>query len=774
MPQMQNPLPLFKTVLALVVALATVPLPGCGTPDDSSPEDADTDDFDATDADDAQPEDADAETDGDADADTDADADSDPDEEVRSDADIDADWEVDTDSGGDADADTDQEADAESDVETDGETDWEEYPDADADDDIDGDAELDADIDEEGDGGGEECPEPSSGALSLDGVDDHVAVEPAAALGLDTFTLEAWIRWDGSGVATRSGSDSVPIIPVIAKGRTEADGSSTDCNYLFGIHEETHTLAADFEDIASGSSHPVIGSTPIEPEVWQHVAVTYDGSTWRLYLNGEPDGDLAVDATPRHDSVHSVGLGTAFNSSGTPAGAFGGAFDELRVWNRVRTPEEIVDGLSREVADLDGLVAWWALDEGAGDFTADVVDEHQGVVVGAAWLAEGAPFAVGSPPSISLDAPADGETVAADEVELAMRVDDDREHSANVEIWGRPIDPDFTVVVLPDTQNYASDYPETYVEQTRWVHEHAAEYNVRAVLHVGDLLNDPLSEEEWLNVDAAMAELEEPVPGWLPDGIPYGIALGNHDTDGSSTVMFNRYFGEDRFIDRPWYGGHYDTDNDNHYILFEAGSMQFLAVFLEWSPPDSEPLLEWVREVLLDHPDHRALLTMHYLISAGNPGAWGGYGSAVYEALRDVPTLDLMFCGHQFGEGRRTDTFEGHAVTTLLANYQGREHGGNGWLRLLTFSPARGSIQVRTWSTLLEEWEIDDDSEFELPYELTLPPFELVAERSGVTPGSEVRTTWSGLEPGRTYQWHARAESCWFERSSDTWSFQTR
>ena len=52
-------------------------------------------------------------------------------------------------------------------------------------------------------------------------------------------------------------------------------------------------LAADFEEGATGAmpglNHPIIGATPIV-RPWYHAAVTYDGTTLQLYLNGVPDG----------------------------------------------------------------------------------------------------------------------------------------------------------------------------------------------------------------------------------------------------------------------------------------------------------------------------------------------------------------------------------------------------------------------------------------------------------------------------------------------------
>ena len=70
-------------------------------------------------------------------------------------------------------------------------------------------------------------------------------------------------------------------------------------------------LAADFEDMASGGNHPVRGRTAICDDIWYHAAATYDGTTWRLYLNGELDAELVVGASRGRASTASSTRGSA-------------------------------------------------------------------------------------------------------------------------------------------------------------------------------------------------------------------------------------------------------------------------------------------------------------------------------------------------------------------------------------------------------------------------------------------------------------------------------
>ena len=86
---------------------------------------------------------------------------------------------------------------------------------------------------------------PAGKALQFDGTNDYVTFGPAPPLGAATFTLETWFKRTGAGVGTNTGSGGIAsAIPLVTKGRAEAEGSNVDMNYFLGI------------DAASGCSSP--------------------------------------------------------------------------------------------------------------------------------------------------------------------------------------------------------------------------------------------------------------------------------------------------------------------------------------------------------------------------------------------------------------------------------------------------------------------------------------------------------------------------------------
>lgn len=284
----------------------------------------------------------------------------------------------------------------------------------------------------------------------------------------------------------------------------------------------------------------------------------------------------------------------------------------------------------------------------------------------------------------------------------------------------------FSIVMLPDTQVYSEKRPDLFFAQTNWIKRNRDKENIAFVTHVGDLVqNHGYEPSQWKTADEAMAVL---------DGvIPYGIAIGNHDYDsdegarkGIATVYLRHFDPERRFRNRPWYGGA-SANRLNSYQLFSGGGVDFVILHLELDAPDDA--LDWARGVLDRHPTRSAIITTHsYLRGDAGVGRQtqrecrkdGNSGEEMWQKLiRRSPQVFMVLCGHigsveEYHQVSRNDA--GANVLEMLADYQDRQNGGDGWLRIIRFVPADSEIQIRTYSPVLDRFETDAKSQFAVPW----------------------------------------------------------
>lgn len=279
----------------------------------------------------------------------------------------------------------------------------------------------------------------------------------------------------------------------------------------------------------------------------------------------------------------------------------------------------------------------------------------------------------------------------------------------------------FSVVLLPDTQNYAEKYPDTYINQTLWIRKQLKADNIKFAIHLGDIVQNSTKKNEWENANRAMQIL---------DGVlPYSMVPGNHDmvVNNRNTSLYNQFFSPKRFQEWEWYGGHKGTTNDNNYCFFEGAGLKFMVISLEFAPRDET--LEWAAEVCKKYPDHRVIVATHCYMRtsardtecATSYNIAGNSGEQIWQKLiRTQPNIFLVVSGHVIGVGLQTSTNNfGGQVLEMLTDYQGLPNGGDGWLRRLTFVPGENKIHVTTYSPLLDEYNKTATEDFSINYQMT-------------------------------------------------------
>ncbi len=266
----------------------------------------------------------------------------------------------------------------------------------------------------------------------------------------------------------------------------------------------------------------------------------------------------------------------------------------------------------------------------------------------------------------------------------------------------------FSIVVLPDTQVYAARNPELFTKQIDWIIKNSRAQNIKFVSHVGDIVDDYESDDQWQVARRAMIKLH--------GRIPYGFSLGNHDMLSNGHAQnFIDQFPAELYADFRWYGGQF-KNNANSYQLFSAGDLEMMVLHLECNAPDD--VLEWANDVLTRNSKRRVVVTTHmYLGPRDRPktardyfdapkgrmtwskrhGKRGNSPQQMWEkCLSRHANIFLICCGDQ----SRTQSLHtiatgvhGNLVHECLSDYS-----GDGSLRLYRLLPAQNEIRVITYN----------------------------------------------------------------------------
>jgi glucose/arabinose dehydrogenase/fibronectin type 3 domain-containing protein len=164
-------------------------------------------------------------------------------------------------------------------------------------------------------------------ALSFNGTNSLVRIANAASLNLGSrMTLSAWVQ----PTATMSGWRTIM--------QKEPDA------YFLNASTSTPMRPAGGVALSTGSQPVVVGPTANPLNAWTYVALTYDGSALHLYVNGT---EVATNSTT--GTIQST-TGQLSIGGNTPYGEyFQGLIDEVRVYNRALTQNEVQGDMSTSI-----------------------------------------------------------------------------------------------------------------------------------------------------------------------------------------------------------------------------------------------------------------------------------------------------------------------------------------------------------------------------------------------------------------------------------------
>jgi hypothetical protein len=158
------------------------------------------------------------------------------------------------------------------------------------------------------------------GAYSFDGTDNYINTSDIDLPG--PFAIEAWVYPKTGGDAGQGGA-------IVIKHES----------YYFQIYNPPGDLKLGA--YLYGLSNPgwFFSSSQIQLNKWQHVAVTYDGSYVKFYINGNLDGTPTATTGSVTNNAYLTIIGNMLESN--PLRDWNGTIDSVRIYNRSLTAEQI-------------------------------------------------------------------------------------------------------------------------------------------------------------------------------------------------------------------------------------------------------------------------------------------------------------------------------------------------------------------------------------------------------------------------------------------------
>ena len=160
-------------------------------------------------------------------------------------------------------------------------------------------------------------------------------------------------------------------------------------------------------------------------------------------------------------------------------------------------------------------------------------------------------------------------------------------------------DSDYKIIVLPDTQNIIERFPYIYLNMMKWIKDNKKILNIKAVLHMGDIVNTN-TEEQWDIAKNGYDYLNDTDIAFMP-------MIGNHD----DSIMFNKYFDYQTYgLNKKYFGGSFEKDKlDYCYWYINTEYENYLVLSLGWAP--SIDVINWAKDIIEINKDKKVIFTTH-------------------------------------------------------------------------------------------------------------------------------------------------------------------
>ncbi|MCL5877616.1 MAG: metallophosphoesterase [Candidatus Bathyarchaeota archaeon] len=262
---------------------------------------------------------------------------------------------------------------------------------------------------------------------------------------------------------------------------------------------------------------------------------------------------------------------------------------------------------------------------------------------------------------------------------------------------------DFSIIWITDTQ-YLSAYSHRHYDNLcQWIAQNTDAYNVKMVIHTGDIVNDEGNRTQWDAANQSMSIL-------LNNNIPYTWNAGNHDYN-STFWIGNQYAAfNPQLLQTKQYWVSDVFDGLNTAVRFNISDWDFLIVNIAFEANDT--VLMWANNLLDANPEAHAIVATHAYLN--KVSEYDGWAAHLKETVLDRhANVFLTLSGHYHPtSGVRVRVGE---RDELLFNQQdaANQMGAN-CARILTFDLDQRTVKVQTFSILNGQFKEDANNSFTL------------------------------------------------------------